>query len=246
MLKKQINIKGLRKKVLKLEYENKLLDSTFNENLNKKSLPKKKNPNLNYRILILRNTPIDDTLLKQFKQKINFEGNEITHTDLNNTSKKNLCLLNKCIKKNILKKVIIPKVETQKEDFEKTWLQCKYIYWLAPEATSLKEQLLHLNVLKTYIRAEPKEAFLGCLLESKLLNDDLLNSVHTENNVNTIKYKYYYPSQILTLCDLMDKTDKSSIAGLVVLNNLLQTIETSINSMSMLLALKKNTFMTQE
>lgn len=224
MLKKKLNIKGLRKKVLKLEYEQKLMSANhLGEGNVIQSLTKSGGPsnitslqNLNYRILILRNAPLDDSLLKG---KGADEGAEAVVTRV----------FSKCIKKNILKKII------NTNDLNACWLHCKYIYWIAPEATSLRDQFVHLNMLKSYIRAEPKDAFLGCLLESVSVNHNELK------NNKVINYRYYYPSQILSLCDSMDKTAMLSgnkPTGLEVLGQLLQTIESSINSMSTILALK--------
>jgi len=232
MLKKK-HIKGLRKKVLKLEYEKKLIflskepsSTTATPNI---GTVVKKNPSeqANYRILVLRNAPIDESQLKQSTLmpqllEISKEGDPQA---LGKTTR----VLSKCVKKNILKKLVNA--------------NCKYIYWIAPEAKSLKEQLLQLNMLKVYIRAEPKDSFLGCLLESRFDNTtpfSLDPSKKVDKGLST--YKYYYPSQILSLCDTVDRLGgPTKSTGLEVVGQLLQTIEASINSVSMLLALKKET-----
>ena len=226
MLKKRLNIKGLRKKVLKLEYEKKLMCQIIGVETKNNS-----HAHGNYRILILRNAPIDErgiqgsNLVKASLEKVS-AGNFLTPLEL--AQYQSSKVLNKCVKKNILKKIV------NANAFESKWLQCKYVYWMTPDATSLKEQLCQLNLLKTYVRAEPKDAFLGCLLESRLTNKK------GSEVSSVINYQYYYPSQITQLCDAMDKAagGASKATGLEIVGQLIQTIESSINSMSMILALK--------
>lgn len=227
MLQKKLNLKGLRKRVLKLEYENKLISpKPSNKGLPldvRESMLDVKHTSsdrLNYRILILRNVPIEDAILKQCLTEIATYEDTVNSSGLKGQTK----IVSKCIKKNILKKIFL---ENQVQDDR--WLQCKFMYWVTSEASSLKDQLIQLNHLKACIRAEPKDAFLGCLLESGSL----------VGQKQSIKYKYYYPAEILGLCDLIDKTSASNKAtGLEVLGQLLQTIESSVNSMSFVLALK--------
>lgn len=238
MLLKKKHMKGLRKKVLKLEYEQTLLF------LNKKPLlsneeskvepTHKKAPSeqANFRILLLRNAPIDETLVKGVSPSPVIKGDTIELVKDN--PQLTTHILGKCVKKNILKKLVRA--------------DCKYIYWIQPEARSLKEQLLHLNILKAYIRAEPKEAFLGCLLESRFDQSVKSGSVATSatppgDGVGFSNYKYYYPSQILSLCDSIDRLGGvATSTGLEVIGQLLQTIEMTsaafMSSTSMLLALK--------
>jgi len=260
MLKKKVNIKGLKKKILNFEYEQDLLArKTLFENktlknpknpktpetsklckgsekkvtsplldrdtTNNSLVDKAKNSNVNFRILILRSEPI--------KQKIEWD---LTSLDEN---LKNIQLHSKCIKKNVLKKTVL-NFNTNKNFLNENWLKCKYIYWLTPDALSLKEQFLHLNLLKSYLRAEPRDAFLGCLIESRL---EIAESVLIENTkkekVNFL-YNYYYPAQILDLCDSLDKFSVSnSSTGLEILGQLFYTLDSSINSISNMLVLKK-------
>ena len=253
MLQKKLNLKGLRKRVLKLEYANKLISpQPPNTGLSCKnnSTPKegssplnKSSEKLNYRILILRNAPIEDAVLKQCLTEIAVYEESVNSKRLDKYQTK---IFSKCIKKNILKKIFYE--NNVKDD---RWLQCKFMYWVGPEASSLAEQLIQLNHLKSCIRAEPKEAFLGCLLESRPFINRTQAVIETPpRRVNLsqsfidqktlgIQYKYYYPAEILNLCDLMDKMSGANKAtGLEVLGQLLQTIESSVSSMSLMLALK--------
>lgn len=257
MLNKKLNLKGLRKRVLKLEYANKLIKlnaSPLNSNKDHKESDKgsslktnlqstKKNTakfegaalnkelayseqSLNYRILILRNVPIEDAVLKQCLTEVSVYEDSINRANVN--VKGQTQIVSKCIKKNVLKKIL-----QENNVNDNRWLQCKFMYWMTPDASSLTEQLIQLNHLKACIRAEPKDAFLGCLLES-----NSLVKASSEKS-NTIKYKYYYPTEILNLCDTMDKMAAPNKAtGLEVLGQLLYTLESSVNSMSFILALK--------
>lgn len=265
MLNKKLNLKGLRKRVLKLEYANKLIKlsvSPLNSNKDHKDSdsPKvikgsslktnlqstKKNTakfegaaldkelayseqSLNYRILILRNVPIEDAVLKQCLTEVSVYEDSINRANVNVVNVKGQTqIVSKCIKKNVLKKIL-----QENNVNDNRWLQCKFMYWMTPDASSLTEQLIQLNHLKACIRAEPKDAFLGCLLES----NNLVKA--SSEKSNTIKYKYYYPTEILNLCDTMDKMAAPNKAtGLEVLGQLLYTLESSVNSMSFILALK--------
>jgi hypothetical protein len=259
MLKKKINIKGLKKKILKFEYEKNLLAPEFNcteKNQKNKNSTKltildreqqaQKVPSnvveelksLNFRILILRSEPI--------KQKI----------DLNLTNIKGVeelgkfHLHSKCIKKSVLKKTVFNLINCDdfKKDQHENWLKCKYIYWLTPDPISLKEQFIHLNLLKNYLITDSRDEFLGCLLESRS-EDNLINKVKNsykkevdskEQEQNKFFYKYYYPSQIINLCNTLDKLSNSNKAtGLELLGQLFYTLDSSVNSISNLLAFKK-------
>lgn len=282
MLQKKLNIKGLRKRVLKLEYINKLMSPSPSkthfkglEGALKHSLPlnvkghldagAESKPqvypsgslekNFNYRILILRNVPIEDTVLKQCLTEIAVYEDTIARAkDVAEGHNSGLAIkgqtqiVSKCIKKNILKKILnaegadssvytVKDAEGNAADRDR-WLQCKFMYWITPEASSLTEQLVQLNHLKSCIRAEPKDAFLGCLLESRF-QEKAQPSGSSNCRRPKIQYKYYYPAEILNLCDIMDKMAVPNKAtGLEVLGQLLHTLESSVNSMSFMLALK--------
>lgn len=255
MLKKKVNIKGLKKKILNFEYEKDLLaqnnlikseSCNIDKNIEVTLLSEKKstlvdfvplldrdqttkevvnlckNLHVNFRILILRSEPI--------KQKIDLNllnGNEFV---------KNVRLHSKCIKKSVLKKTVLNLVSNQ-NTLNKNWLKCKYIYWITPDAVSLKEQFIHLNLLKNYLRAEPKDAFLGCLIESRF--NESIQEYTTQKN-QKFCYKYYYPAQVLDICDSIDKLGglKNS-TGLEILGQLFYTLDTSVNSLSNILCVKK-------
>lgn len=237
MLKKKVNNKGLIKKILKLEYEKYFLSSNNKVKVSSLNSPSvignsKDSPvsqpsveqscnDSKFRILILRTEPITQRSCKL--ELVNPLDSANLLSGEHNLKEKLSCarVHSKCIKKSVLSTFDQLSKNTLVND---NWLKCKYIYWLTPDALSLKEQLLQLNMLKNYIRAEPRDAFLGCLIESTYSNG----------------YKYYYPSQILSLCDSIEKLSVSpnKSTGLEILERLIQTLEYSISSLSTILALK--------
>jgi hypothetical protein len=302
MLKKKttkgVNLKGLRKKVLNLEYEQKIVplkDSSsqvfvkpkLDSSVGGESTAKVKTKNQPshqpiYRILILRNAPIENSeaLASLLKQNREARLNRLSKEDTSVQALQDLLVFSKCIKKTVLKTLFLTKgllnsplttpsfavnksTLVQSEGLKlgltkghaklESPLTCKFLYWVAPDATSLKEHFLQLNLLKTYIRAEPKEAFLGCLITSFDYQSNstgnnsssvALTQSKIESTLPRLTYKYYYPSQCLNLCKSIDNlASPGESTGLEILAQLLQTIESSVSSVSTLLALKK---LTQE
>lgn len=167
----------------------------------------------NYSIILLRTEP--------FKGKLDLKGTQSSFHELKK----------KCIKKSILKKIFLKSQSNLNLDKETQaqWLKCKYVYWVSPDATNLKEQLIQLNLLKAYIRSEPRETFIGCLLETRNCG------THADSVAISKGYQFYYPSQLFALCDAIDSFSQPT--GLEILGQLLHTIDSSTNSISTILAL---------
>jgi hypothetical protein len=270
--KNKINLKGLRKTLLKIEYEKFLLVNSSSKIIQKKltSLVDKSSKedlikhgvsqNFNYKVIVLRTEPLKTNLELNVTETLeNFNA-----LGINILKDTKVQLRSKCLKKNIFKKVILdtipealkPEHEQLSESVSSSLVagSCKYMYWVSGSVKALteygnasskskactKEHLIQLNLLKACIRAEPREGFLGCLLEC---NDNSGSNLHVETiGRSATCYKYYYPSQILSLCDLIDKLSLNTkkATGLEPIGHLLQTIESSVNSISTLLALKSN------
>lgn len=181
------------------------------------------NPFNNYSIILLRTEP--------FKGKLDLKGTQSSFHELKK----------KCIKKSILKNIFLKSQSNLNLDKETQaqWLKCKYVYWVSPDATNLKEQLIQLNLLKAYIRSEPRETFIGCLLETRHIVSQLNCGTNTDSvAISTKGYKFYYPSQLFALCDAIDSFVQPT--GLEIIGQLLHTIDSSTNSISTILALKRS------
>ena len=290
MLKKKVNIKGLRKKLLSLEYGPNLRSGLGVNHSTQSSTvkplggsteaftsAKEKTPSNStraplgireavpgtlgtYRVLILRSAPLSELTLKALNSLADpLRGSRRSGPCVESglpeseSGKSSLIserkVVGKCIKKTVLKKTILKTVidplrkvsnSDQQGCVEGGLTGCKYIYWMTPVATSLKEQLIQFSRLREYIKAEPKENFLGCLIESP-------SACYENTSVQTDQgsgYKYYYPAQMWRLCDTLERCADNlggaeQITGLELFGQLLNTLDASVNSMSVMLALKK-------